>query len=273
VQPSTSPAASTPDAPDVDEIWENLRQGARNVAGVTWQVSVMAHLAAASRAGELPFVEFTPEGFEDVDCRDAAGRTTHVQVKEKGAGAGTLAAAAVAEVLHHAVVATSADSVIVLITDGQLGSGLKFTGWDRFLADQGGDAVAAVVDHLMKVRTSDDEKEPAPPPWTLEYARAIVRRSRLVQLPWGLRSSTEVLLGTALSLHPAVASFTVSALYDRVGTLSAEQRRRSRDDHGRTRSGSSSAISTPWQRTRRALSTSLGWTQPYLLGCADRPTT
>lgn len=72
----------------VEDRWEKLRQGARNVAGVTWQIAVTAHLLLASRVGDLPFARLTPEGYEDIDCVSADGLLTLVQVKEKGAGAG-----------------------------------------------------------------------------------------------------------------------------------------------------------------------------------------
>lgn len=66
-----------------------MRQGARNVAGVRYQLAVTALLLADSRRRFLPFVELVPEGYEDIDCFD--GESTHwlVQVKEFGAGAGT----------------------------------------------------------------------------------------------------------------------------------------------------------------------------------------
>ena len=80
----------------------SLRQGARNVAGVRWQVAVSVHLLVAARSGGLPFARLVPEGFEDLDCRHADGQATFVQMKEVGGGAGRLTAANVAEALVHA---------------------------------------------------------------------------------------------------------------------------------------------------------------------------
>ena len=102
----------------VEDRWEKLRQGARNVAGVTWQIAVTAHLLLASRVGDLPFARLTPEGYEDIDCVSSDGLLTLVQVKEKGAGAGRMAAAAVADVLAHALTAkkTAPGSLLALVT-------------------------------------------------------------------------------------------------------------------------------------------------------------
>ena len=69
-------------------MWRALRQGARNVAGVRWQVAVSVHLLVAGRAGALPFASITPEGFEDADFRHVDGTATFAQMKELGAGAG-----------------------------------------------------------------------------------------------------------------------------------------------------------------------------------------
>jgi hypothetical protein len=102
--------ASTPEDP-----WDTLRQGARNVAGVRWQVAVTAHLLVLGHAGQLPFVHFTPEGLEDVDCHDADGNQTLVQMKELGAGAGHLTAVGIADALAHAD-AHAGGSGIVLVT-------------------------------------------------------------------------------------------------------------------------------------------------------------
>ena len=132
---------------DPETLWADLRQGARNVAGVTWQVNVCVYLLVASYAGDLPFVRITPEGFEDADCEESDNSHTFVQMKEVDAGQGTIAAAGVAEALAHAE-ASARGSTIVLITDGSLGSKLAFTGWDSLLSQQGTDGVKDVVSAL-----------------------------------------------------------------------------------------------------------------------------
>jgi hypothetical protein len=197
---------------DPETLWADLRQGARNVAGVTWQVNVCVYLLVASYAGDLPFVRITPEGFEDADCEESDGSHTFVQMKEVDAGQGTIAAAGVAEALAHAE-ASARGSTIVLITDGSLGSRLAFTGWDTLLSQQGTDGVNDVVAAL--VNRDYDEAE----------ARDIVHRTRLVQLPYRVREISEQLLTQAAACHPTVAGLAVSRLTEIFAVASAAQRR------------------------------------------------
>src|SRR5699024_9280471 len=96
VEAKEKPAGST------ENRWKQLRQGARNIAGDSWQIAVTAHLLIQSRVGDLEFAKLTPEGYEDIDCYSQGGAITLVQVKEKGAGAGRMAAGDIAEVLVHA---------------------------------------------------------------------------------------------------------------------------------------------------------------------------
>ena len=121
-----SPRTTFPDRPSVaafqGPLWNALRQGARNVAGVRYQLAVTALLLAESRRRVLPFVELVPEGFEDIDCLDGDSTRWLVQVKEFGAGAGTLTASSIADVIVHAAAARFAPSRIVAITDGRLGT-------------------------------------------------------------------------------------------------------------------------------------------------------
>lgn len=197
---------------DPETLWADLRQGARNVAGVTWQVNVCVYLLVASYAGDLPFVRITPEGFEDADCEESDSSHTFVQMKEVDAGQGTIAAAGVAEALAHAE-ASARGSTIVLITDGSLGSKLAFTGWDSLLSQQGTDGVEDVVSAL--VNREYDEAE----------ARDILRRTRLVQLPYRIREISEKLLTHAAVCHPTVAGLAVSRLNEIFAVASAAQRR------------------------------------------------
>ena len=211
---ASSSAEETP-TETVEDRWEKLRQGARNVAGVTWQIAVTTHLLLASRVGDLPFARLTPEGYEDIDCVSADGSLTLVQVKEKGAGAGRMAAAAVADVLAHALTAkkTAPGSLLALVTDGELGSDLEFTGWHSTVAQTSpASAVDALSERLREQELSD------------EQVADIVHRARFVRLPWNLRGSSEFLLHDRLELHPAIASLVVGELYAHLGSIAAEQR-------------------------------------------------
>jgi hypothetical protein len=167
---------------------------------------------ACGRAGVLPYVEITPEGFEDIDCRDVEGNRAFVQVKEVGAGAGKLTATDIADVLTHAAGAAAKNAPIILVTDGDLGSGLRFTGWEVSLAHQGGQGVDDVVAHLSNRGMLADQ------------ALSIVDRTHIVNLPWNIRPETERLIAQALDTHPTVASLALSHLYDAVTASSANQR-------------------------------------------------
>src|SRR5699024_6706673 len=98
-------------------------------------------------------------GFEDIDCISQDGSITLVQVKEKGAGAGRMAAEAVAEVLAHAVTSeVEPVGSIVLVTDGDLGSQLKFTGWHLTIAETAPPpAINTLTEHLRSKGLSEHQ--------------------------------------------------------------------------------------------------------------------
>lgn len=198
----------------LDELWIDLRQGSRNVAGVSWQIAVSVDLLVSSYAGQLPFNVITPEGMEDIDCQHADGTKTFIQVKEVAAGAGRLAAAEIAEILKHAE-DSARGSNIAVVTDGTLGSGLVFTGWDNFIATQGGRPVRDLVTSLSMRGMS------------IENARNVVERSHIISLPWRIRDLTEHRLARCADVHPSVASFTVSRLNQALSEAASDQRTRS----------------------------------------------
>jgi len=213
--PTASRGANTPTPPhpaDSDareELWRKLRHGSRNVAGVTWQLAVSVHVLVMSRAGVLPFTTLVPEGFEDLDCRTATGDETLVQVKEVSAGAGQLETSRIRDAILHAMHATAGP--IVIVTDGNVGSGLQFTGWDEALAAHPERCIALVDALVAQGLTRTD-------------ATIALGRVHLVSLPWNLREQTEALLSDQQGVHPSVASFTVGALYEAFGMASADQR-------------------------------------------------
>lgn len=220
--PSRTASSLRPSPPVGDnaraEMWGKLRAGSRNVAGITWQLAVSVHVLVMSRTGALPFTSVVPEGFEDLDCRTAAGIETLVQVKEVGAGAGKLTTSRICDAILHAMHAT--DGSIVIVTDGGLTSGIQFTGWNDVLASHP-ERCTVLVDALThRGLTADD-------------AIHTLRRVRLVSLPWNLREQTEALLSGDQRVHPAVASFTIDALYESFGQASADQRHRTLE-HART---------------------------------------
>lgn len=197
------------------KLWGKLRHGSRNVAGVTWQLAVSVHVLVMSRAGVLPFTTLVPEGFEDLDCRTTTGDETLVQVKEVSAGAGQLETSRIRDAILHAMHATTGP--IVIVTDGNVGSGLQFTGWDEALAAHPERCIALIDALTAQGLTRTD-------------ATTALGRVHLVSLPWNLREQTETPLSDQQGVHPSVASFTVGALYEAFGMASADQRHLSLDE-------------------------------------------
>ncbi|WP_354225680.1 hypothetical protein [Arthrobacter bambusae] len=163
------------------------------------------------RVGALRFRHFTPEGIEDVDCRDTAGGVAYVQMKELAGGRGRLTASGVADALFHGQIHV-ADSPVVVVTDAALGSDLNFTGWMVDMRTDSSAGISAVKDHLTTKGLSEEDAE------------GLLGRAFLVSLPWDVRPMTEQLLVEALDASPAVAALAVSMLIDLVSMASADQR-------------------------------------------------
>ena len=221
-----------------EELWGKLRHGSRNVAGVTWHLAVSVHVLVMSRAGILPFTTLVPEGFEDLDCRTTTGDETLVQVKEVSAGAGQLGTSRIRDAILHAMRVTTGP--IVIVTDGSVGSGLQFTGWDEPLAAQPERCVALADALVAKGLTKAD-------------ATSVLGRVHLVSLPWNLREQTEALLCDTQGVHPSVASFTVGELYEAFGEASADQRHL---DLNRARTLTLSDVDTVLHRVQSAVDVS-----------------
>ena len=61
-----------------EQLFAQLRSGAANVAGITFQILVSAYLLVEGRASagsDDDVVSVLPEGFEDIDCRLRTGET------------------------------------------------------------------------------------------------------------------------------------------------------------------------------------------------------
>ena len=207
----------SPAEPRDDDLWAALRQGARNVAGVRYQIAVTAHLLAESRAGVLPFVELIPEGYEDIDCLDGESLRWFVQAKEVGAGAGRFTVSSVAEVISHAAAAAGPSSRIVAVTDPQLGGQVVETGWSRSIADTPAYDVESTVQAL--VRRGHPRVE----------AAALATRSHLVRLPWNTAPLTSISIAASYGIQPAAAAIVTSRLLEDLAELAAQQRHTSAD--------------------------------------------
>lgn len=221
------PAGSVSRSPDGDdptaaELWADLRQGARNVAGVSYQLAVTAHVLAESRDGSLPFVEVVPEGYEDIDCLDGESNQWLIQVKEVGAGAGRFTAASVAEVLSHAAAAAREESTrIVVVTDAQLGGQVAESGWSRAIAETPGYDLESTVKGLVGRGHSRTEAE------------ELLKRAHLVVLPWNVTPRTSLTVAACFGLTPAVAALAVSRLIEDLSSVAGDQRLSTPDNAGR----------------------------------------
>ena len=203
-------------------LWNALRQGARNVAGVRYQLAVTAFLLAESRRGVLPFVELVPEGFEDVDCRDSQSTQWLVQVKEFGAGAGIFTAASLADTVCHAAAAVRLwPARIVAITDGQLGSKVVESGWKKTVTETPGFDIDSTVAALGRRGHRPDE------------AHALLRATHLVTLPWNTGPLVTGSILRTYRLEPAAAALVACRLMEDVGRLAADQRHAAGREVGR----------------------------------------
>lgn len=223
-------AASHPTRREIDDIfvgkgWDSLRQGARNVAGVRFQLAVTALLLIESRSGDRPFVELVPEGYEDIDAIDSAGVAWYLQVKEIGAGAGTFNVSKLADVITHASAVAGPDARVVAVTDGIPGSGLVETGWDRSLQDSEG------MD-LGKLRAALTDRG-----HSLTDVSDLLRRSHVVRVPWNASVPAVESLARTFSVPGAIASLVFSALVDDLSGVAADQRGTTAGNAGHRRVG------------------------------------
>ena len=204
-----------------DSLWRSRRQGARNAAGVRYQLVVTAHLLAESRRGALPFVELVPEGYEDIDCIDCDSQRWFIQAKDVGAGVDRFTAASVAAAINHAAPLAAASSRIVVVTDGQLGSQLVESGWSRAISETGCHGIDSIVEALLKSGRA------------LEEATELVERTHLVRVPWNTAPSVTRSIADYYDLKPAVAAVVTSRLIDDLSQITADQRSTAAKNPGR----------------------------------------
>jgi hypothetical protein len=208
--PDGDSSAGSPEAVP-SKAWEQLRQGARNVAGVSYQIAVTADLMVQARAGRMPLNRLIPEGYEDVDCLRSGGGRLYVQTKDVGGGRGTLSASEVADALAHAAAAVG-DGTVAVVTDGSLGCGLALTGWTTTIAESG----ASGVDGLVRLLANRGLDEAA--------ASGLLARAHLVQVPWHVPALTQALLREGLGLAAPVARIVYARLVIDLAGVAAAQR-------------------------------------------------
>ena len=98
--------------------------GARNIAGVSFQIAVTAKLLVGALADELGVARATPEGFEDIDLELRDGARVLVQVKER-APAARFGRSELADAIRKKKVLLTDDPArrFALVTDATLGGG------------------------------------------------------------------------------------------------------------------------------------------------------
>ena len=198
--------------------WRSRRQGARNAAGVRYQLVVTAHLLAEARRGELPFVELIPEGYEDIDCLDQDSERWFIQAKDVGAGADRFTAGSVAAAINHAALLVGPSSRIAVVTDGQFGSQLVESGWSKAISETPCRGIDSIMEALLKSGRTEAE------------AKELVERTYLVRVPWNTAPSVTHSIAESYDLTPGVAALVSSRLVDDLSQVAADQRATTADN-------------------------------------------
>lgn len=205
------------DSDEGDAGWS--RTGAANVAGVTYQNAVTAHLLVAARRGAIPIKSLVPEGDEDIDCVLTDGGRLLVQCKDR-IGSGAVTASTLAGVVAHASTALQVADRLALVSNGEIGGQLAESGWQRSLSDVLDDSrIEVVAQAVARAQGIDAATE----------ARNLLGRIHLVQLPWSVGLETAHAIAASFELTPAVARLVHARLLADIASIAAEQRHRSRD--------------------------------------------
>ena len=149
---------------------------------------------------------------KDIDCLDTESTHWLVQVKDFGAGAGTLTASAVAEVIAHAASASRPPVRIVAITDGQLGGQLAESGWNRAVSETPSYGAQSTIAALTRLGYSS------------AYANALLMRTHVVTYPWNIGPLLTNSIAATYGVKPAVAALIAGRLVDSLGKIAADQR-------------------------------------------------
>lgn len=206
------------------EVWHQLRQGARNIAGVTYQVAITADLlvaGVANRPGFPAVRSVLPEGWEDVDLVIDTGTRIFVQVKERSPKSGRLGPSALADVIVHAArgIAAAGELAarIVVVTDATLAQGIRVTGWGACVAESIASEERTRLETLVGTRLRAAGIGP-------ELSRDLISRTSVVRCAWNASAETQRDLVSAYGVHPAVAWLAYTALTERLARLAAKQR-------------------------------------------------
>lgn len=207
---------------DLDALWDRLRTGAANVAGVSFQTSVAVWLIATGRAHiERSVVSVRPEGFEDVDCEVPSGSRTLFQAKERGPGARAIGVSEVARIVAHAAPALLAGGgeSLAVITNGRFGGTLPAIDASSYVTSGTlppprwpAELVVALESELTEAGQAKEASE------------QLLSQTRLLVVDFDLAAETEYQLREALEIHPAIAALVRPALLERVTELAVRHR-------------------------------------------------
>lgn len=153
----------TPSNKQPDDLWRLRRAGARNIAGVRYQLRLTLAVLVRAAHSEFPATALIPEGLEDIDTVPPRGRARrYLQAKEIAPGSDrTLGVGDLADFLEHVIPILRADGAVTaaLVTNGGFGTGLCETGWDRTTVDVIDAAVVSTVADATDGVTADELTE------------------------------------------------------------------------------------------------------------------
>lgn len=194
-------------------LWPGRRAGARNVAGVRYQLRLTLVILVRAAHGDFPATAVKPEGLEDVDVIPLPGRERRfVQAKEQALEESFLGVGDLADFMAHItpVLRDDPDAVGCLVTNGRFDGGLEVTGWDTSLEPS-----EEVVDNVARVLEGVQRDE----------ALALLCRVRLVHDDADLAVAV-MELADRRGVDPAVAQLALDRCLARVGDAAAEQAQR-----------------------------------------------
>ena len=230
---------------DLITLWEERRAGARNIAGVSYQIAVTAQLLVNGPTGGPPIQAVTPEGIEDVDCELAPNAWNasrlFVQCKERAQGQPAVGLADFADFFAHALEAISAHnepSRIALVTDAKLGSDLKQSGWNQSVLNVVAPEVVAKLRKSYFPELSDIED--------------LLARTHIVHMPFDPYGMVTLQIAEDFHLAPVVAGLVLTDLLKQLSTAAADQRLREESSPIRMTAGDLATLVSRIQRVADA---------------------
>lgn len=199
-----------------ERLWQARRAGARNIAGVRYQLRLTAALLVRAADGDFPARALTPEGLEDVDMEPTPGiGKRYVQAKEQASAGAFLGPGDLADFITHVapMLRSDPDAVGCLVTNGTFGGGLVATGWESSLTP-----TPELIANIAGVVSAMDALE----------VESLLRRIRLVEDAADL-TAAGLQLAEALDVDPAVAQLALDGCLTTVLDTSAEQAQRPAD--------------------------------------------